>query len=161
MVSSSSLSSLGPSHTSSTFTAAIARRTRTSCTEATAAPSAPKLKLTALISVRPPGTAANTAVTASMEVREAATRAAAIPVEVMIAVIRAAGTRARTPERSSSLDILKPTSMPKETCSSPLVPGGVATCGSPTSAPPPPTAPATPIRAPKRIPAGTRRRLPK
>jgi rhodanese-related sulfurtransferase len=73
----------------------IARRTLTSCTEATAAPSAPKLKLTALISVRPPGAAANTAVTASMEVREAATRAVAIPVEVKIVVIRAAGHRAR------------------------------------------------------------------
>ena len=127
----------------------------------TVTPSAPKLTLTADISVIPPGVAANRAVTTSKEVRDAATRAEMIAVEITKVASSEAGNRACAPERSEYLDILRPTIMPSMICRSPLVQVGTEGCGSPRR----PTrsvlpAPA-PSRAPMRTPAGMGSRLPK
>jgi hypothetical protein len=83
----------------------------------TAAPSAPKLAPTAVISVRTTRAAANKAVTGSREVTGTATRAAPTEAEIMTTASREAGSRARAPSRSSSLVILKPTSIPSSICS--------------------------------------------
>jgi hypothetical protein len=135
-------------------TIATAKRTLTNCREATAAPSAPKPKLTVVISVTPPGAAANMSVTTSKDVKGATTSAETIAVGTRMAMIRREGTRAFAPELSASLDILKPTSMPSRTCNIFVVTVGTGSCGRPTSMLRPlPTA--APAMDPKRTAAGS------
>ena len=71
----------------------MAKRTLMNCKEATAAPSAPKPKPTVVISVTPPGAAANMSVTTSKDVKGATISAEAIAVGIRRSTITREGNR--------------------------------------------------------------------